>query len=95
MKKTRKGTFYVYILECRDNTYYTGYTNDLEKRLKDHNEGKRGAKYTRSRLPVKLVWKKKYKELEVALKTERAIKGLTRKQKELLVRGRLDKIEIT
>ncbi len=98
MKKTRKaiirkGLFYVYIIECKYGTYYTGYTNDLGKRLKEHNEGKRGAKYTRGRGPVKLVWWKAYKELKSALNTERTIKGLTRLQKESLVKGRrLDKV---
>lgn len=93
MKKIcRSGKFYVYILECRDGTYYTGYTNDLEKRLKRHNEGL-ASKYTRSKLPVRLVWKKEYKQFKSAFKTERVIKGLTRIQKEFLVKGRrLDKV---
>ncbi len=53
----RNGKFWVYIVECSDNTFYTGYTPDIEKRIKLHNAG-RGAKYTRDRLPVKLVWRK-------------------------------------
>ncbi len=90
MKKTRKaiirkGLFYVYIIECQDSTYYTGYTNDLGKRLKEHNEGKRGAKYTRGRGPVKLVWKKKYKLYINAVREEARIKKLRRYQKEILV----------
>lgn len=88
----RSGKFYVYIVKCKDGTYYTGYTNNLEKRIKLHNKGK-GAKYTRDRRPVKLVWKKEYKQFKSAFKTERVIKGLTRKQKESLVKGRrLDKV---
>ena len=90
MKKTRKaiirkGLFYVYIIECKYGTYYTGYTNDLGKRLKEHNEGKRGAKYTRGRGPVKLVWKKKYKLYINAVREEARIKKLRRYQKEILV----------
>ena len=49
------------MLECGDGTYYTGYTSDLEKRLKEHNDGKRGAKYLRGKIPVKLVYAKEYK----------------------------------
>ncbi|MCP4650897.1 MAG: GIY-YIG nuclease family protein [PVC group bacterium] len=93
MKKVCSGNFFVYMVECSDGTYYTGYTNDLPRRIKAHNEGKSGAKYTRGRGPVKLVWREKYKELKSALRTERAIKGLTRLQKKLLVGGRrLDKV---
>ena len=92
-KIARTGKFFVYIVECRDKTYYTGYTNDLEKRLKEHNDGKRGAKYTRYKRPVKLVWKKEYKQFRPAVKVEGVIKGLTRLQKESLVGGRrLDKV---
>jgi putative endonuclease len=80
----RAGKFYVYIVECRDGTYYTGYTPDLENRLKLHNNGK-GAKYTRDRRPVKLVWRKEYKYFKPAFLKEKQIKGLTRKQKEKLV----------
>ncbi|MCP4653725.1 MAG: GIY-YIG nuclease family protein [Candidatus Omnitrophica bacterium] len=53
--------FYVYILECSDGSYYTGYTNDLEKRVKEHNCGERGAKYTRGKRPIKVVWSKGYR----------------------------------
>lgn len=82
----------MYIVECKDGTYYTGYTNDLEKRLKCHNHGL-ASKYTRARLPVRLAWRKGYSQFQSALKTEMAIKTLTRKQKEFLLNGRrLDKI---
>lgn len=56
----RMGAFCVYIVECSDHTYYTGYTNDLERRLKEHNEGIRGAKYTKGRRPVKLVYTREF-----------------------------------
>ena len=85
MKKFRRtGKFYVYIVQCQDGTYYTGYTPDLENRLKSHNNGK-GAKYTRDRRPVKLVWSKEYKYFKKAFLEEKRIKSLTRKQKEKLV----------
>ena len=86
MKKFRKhGKYFVYIVECQDRTYYTGYTPDIERRIKLHNSGK-GAKYTRDRRPVKLVWCKEYKYFKKAFLEEKRIKGLTRKQKEKLVK---------
>ena len=78
------GTYYVYIVECKDGTFYTGYTPDLEKRLKAHNEGK-GAKYTRGRGPVKVVWSEGYRYRKTARKEEYRIKQLSREQKEKLV----------
>ena len=75
---------YVYILECGDKTFYTGWTNDLEKRIKTHNEGK-GAKYTKYRLPVKLIYYEEFENRIDAMKREYAIKRLTRKQKEKLI----------
>ena len=83
-KFKRLGRFYVYIVECRDGTYYAGYTPDIEKRVKLHNAG-RGAKYTRDRRPVKLIWRKEYKQFKSAFLEEKRIKELTRKQKEKLV----------
>ena len=88
----RKGKFWAYILECADSTFYTGYTSDLQKRVDLHNAGK-GAKYTRGRGPVKLVWSKEYRQSKSASLTEIRIKELTRLQKESLVGGkRLDKV---
>ncbi|MHB8064619.1 MAG: GIY-YIG nuclease family protein [Ruminiclostridium sp.] len=75
---------YVYILECADNSLYAGYTNDLENRLKIHNRGK-GAKYTRGRLPVKLIYSENADNKSDALKREYQIKQMTRKQKEELI----------
>jgi len=86
VKIKRSGIFYVYIIECSDGTYYTGYTPDIKKRIKLHNAG-RGAKYTRDRRPVKLVWKKEYRYFKPAFLAEKRIKKLTRKRKEKLVRG--------
>ncbi len=75
---------YAYIVECSDGTLYTGYTNDLEKRMKAHNSGK-GAKYTRSRLPVRLVYFEEYETKELAQSREWQIKQMTRQQKLQLI----------
>lgn len=83
-KIKRTGAHYVYIVECADGTYYTGYTPKLRRRIKLHNSG-RGAKYTRTRRPVRLVWHKKYRYFKRAFKKEAAIKRLSRKSKESLV----------
>jgi len=88
-KIKRKGNFYVYILECKDNSYYTGYTNNIENRLKLHNSGK-GAKYTRDRRPLKLVWVKRYSYFKRAFMRELEIKKMSRKKKEALVKAYLD-----
>ena len=77
---------YTYILKCSDGTYYTGWTNDLDKRLKAHNGGKSGAKYTRNRRPVTLVYYEEFQEKQEAMKREYAIKQLTRKEKENLIK---------
>ena len=75
---------YTYILKCNDGTLYTGWTNNLDKRLKDHNDGK-GAKYTKARRPVELVYYEEFESKEEAMKREYAIKQLSRKQKERLL----------
>jgi len=77
-------TYYVYILQCADSTYYTGCTNNIEKRLNEHNQSKWGAHYTKIRRPVKLIYKKEYKTLTTARGREKEIKGWTRKEKEAL-----------
>jgi len=79
----------VYILECSDKTLYCGWTSDLEKRLHEHNQGKNGAKYTRGRRPVKLVYQEPCLTRSDALKREREIKGLTRLKKLRLIQGSL------
>ncbi len=72
---------FVYILETEHNTFYCGYTDDVEKRFKQHQEGK-GAKYTRANKPIKIVYQKEFKTKSEALKEEYRIKHkLTRKQK--------------
>lgn len=71
---------FTYIVECSDHTLYTGWTNDLEKRITAHNEGK-GAKYTKTRRPVRLVYFETFATKEEAMSREYAIKRLTRKEK--------------
>ncbi len=75
---------YTYIAECSDGTFYTGWTTDIDKRIKAHNDG-RGAKYTRSRLPVRLVYLETHDTKEEAMSRECQIKKLTRSAKEKLV----------
>lgn len=76
---------YTYIVRCSDGTLYTGWTNDLEKRMKAHNEGM-GAKYTRSRRPVELVYSEEHETKEEAMSREYRIKRLTRQQKTELIK---------
>ncbi len=78
-------SWYVYMLRCKDGSLYTGYTDDPERREAVHNSGK-GAKYTRSRLPVKLVYRECYEEKSEALRREIAIKKLNKPQKEALIK---------
>lgn len=76
--------WFVYILRCRDGSLYTGYTDDVERRLSVHRSG-RGAKYTRSRLPVELAYWEELPDKSAALKREAAIKKLSRQQKLQLI----------
>jgi putative endonuclease len=79
--------WFVYIVRCRDLSLYTGITNDLPARVAKHNKGK-GAKYTRARGPVTLVWSKEQPDWLTAAREERRIKKLSKKQKEALVASR-------
>jgi putative endonuclease len=76
--------YFCYVLECSDGTYYTGWTTDLERRLRQHNRGA-GARYTRGRRPVRLVYIEEQPDKVSALKRERAIKALSREQKKKLI----------
>ena len=80
---------YTYILKCKDETLYTGWTNDIEKRLEAHNAGK-GAKYTRSRRPVELVYLEQFETKEEAMRREYAIKHMKRKEKLQLIENRAE-----
>ncbi len=77
--------YYVYMLECADGTLYVGSTNDVEKRVAVHNEGKTGAKYTKPRRPVRLVYSESLQTKGDALRREWELKQLTRAQKLELV----------
>ncbi|SER90514.1 Predicted endonuclease, GIY-YIG superfamily [Lachnobacterium bovis] len=81
-----KCTNYTYIVKCSDGTYYTGWTNDLEKRIKAHNEGK-GAKYTKTRRPVELVYYESFPTKQEAMSREWHIKQYSRNKKETLIKN--------
>lgn len=83
---------YTYIVECSDGTLYTGWTNNLEKRLEAHNAGK-GAKYTKPRRPVKIVYKELFETKEEAMSREFAIKQLSRIEKLKLIDLMKEKID--
>ena len=76
---------YTYIVKCSDGSFYTGWTNDLEKRIKAHNDGK-GAKYTKSRRPVVLAYYEEFHAKEEAMRREWEIKQMTREQKMKMIR---------
>lgn len=77
--------YYVYLLECSDSSYYCGITTDIQRRIIEHNTSKKGAKYTRSRRPVKLIWSKIVQNRSEATKLEIQIKNLSKKEKIALV----------
>lgn len=81
---------YTYIVRCNDGTYYTGWTNDIEKRVKTHNEGK-GAKYTKTRRPVTLVYYESFQTKEEAMRREWEIKQMKRGEKEKLLKKEITK----
>ena len=78
--------YHLYILKCTDKTLYTGITVDLNRRVKEHNDSKLGAKYTRARRPVKLVYSKKFRNRSSASKEESRIKNLSREEKLELIK---------
>jgi len=82
-------TYYVYIVQCPDNSYYTGVTNDVERRLIEHNN-ERDTKYTYRKRPVKLVWFENYNDINQAIEKEKQIKGWSRKKKEALINNDFD-----
>jgi len=77
--------YFLYILKCADKTLYTGITTDLKRRVFEHNNSKTGAKYTKARRPVKLVYSKKFKNRSLASKEEARIKKLNRAEKVFLL----------
>ena len=79
--------WHVYMVRCNDGTLYTGITNDLEKRIEAHNSGKDGARYTRARRPVTLVYSEQVQSKSAAARLECQIKKLRRSKKELLAKS--------
>ena len=84
--RENKSVNYTYILKCSDGSLYTGWTNNLDKRVEDHNSGK-GAKYTRSRRPVVLAYYEQFETKDGAMRSEWEIKRLTRKKKLALIQS--------
>ena len=85
--------FFVYMLRCNDESYYVGHTDDLEKRIAEHNEGKMSG-YTKTRLPVNVVYSQDFCARDEALIAERQIKGWSRKKKEALIKNDWNMIKI-
>lgn len=82
--------YYFYVVRCSDNSLYCGQTNNLDKRIKEHNSGKsRSAKYTKGRRPVRLIYSEKYQTLQEAMKRETEVKKFTKTKKEWLVSGKI------
>ena len=79
----------MYILLCSDGTYYTGSTNNMDKRYDQHQNGE-GANYTKKRLPVKLLYYEEYPRIDTAFYREKQVQGWSRKKKEALMDGKLD-----
>jgi putative endonuclease len=80
--------YYIYILKCADGTLYTGSTHDLKARVLAHNTSKTGAKYTRARRPVKMVYSEKFRTKSKAMKREWEVKSLKRKEKLILIKSK-------
>ncbi len=83
---------YMYILKCANNTYYTGSTRDLERRIKQHQTGQ-GAKYTKKHLPVELVYFEKFERIDYAFNREKQIQNWSRKKKEALINGEFESLK--
>lgn len=82
--------YYVYIVKCSDNSYYTGYTNDLARRINEHNVGLNPASYTYTRKPVELVFYYEFNDVNQAIQFEKQIKGWSRKKKEAIINDNWD-----
>lgn len=89
MTKQLMKDYFVYILECFDDSYYTGVTNNLEKRINEHQSGIIKG-YTSGRLPVKLVFSERFSDISQAIRFEKQVKGWSRKKKEALINGNID-----
>lgn len=87
---SKQHLYYVYILRCSDNTYYTGVTNDVVRRLSEHQEGKDSNSYTFKRKPVQLVFYTEFSNIEVAIEKEKQIKKWSKNKKEALIDGKYE-----
>ncbi|MDQ3048663.1 MAG: GIY-YIG nuclease family protein [Bacteroidota bacterium] len=85
---------YVYILKCSDNSYYTGITNNPERRLEEHNQKLNNFSYTASRLPVSMIYCERFTNFELAIRWEKRIKDWSRKKKEALIIENWDQLKI-
>ncbi|MCF0074429.1 GIY-YIG nuclease family protein [Dyadobacter sp. CY261] len=86
-------TYYVYILRCADDSYYTGVTNDIERRLAEHNSGTNLGSYTSTRRPVEMVFCHEFNDIREAIAFEKQVKGWSRKKKEAIIVGRWDDLK--
>jgi putative endonuclease len=85
--------YFVYIVQCSDGYYYTGVTNNLERRLNEHNSGLVDG-FTSKRLPVQLVYSQSFQFIEEAIRSEKKLKGWSRKKKEALIKGDFEKLKL-
>ncbi|MBI5875055.1 MAG: GIY-YIG nuclease family protein [Deltaproteobacteria bacterium] len=85
-------SYYIYILQCSDGSYYTGVTNNVERRLYEHKEGLIEGCYTHNKRPLKLMYVKEFGDIVEAISREKQIKGWTRRKKEALIAGDFEKL---
>ncbi len=85
--------YYVYILKCSDNSYYTGVTNNIERRVYEHKSGEDNTSYTYKRRPVELVFCEEFNDVQQAIAFEKQVKGWSRKKKEAIIEGDWDKLK--
>lgn len=81
--------YFVYLVQCADQSLYCGYTKDLQRRVDEHNDSKKGSKYTRAKRPVQLVYSEEYATLSEALKREYQIKQLSSQAKQALIQSKV------
>jgi len=94
LKEIQMKYYYVYILKCNDDSYYTGVTNDIEKRIREHNGDHAVTSYTYNRRPVQLVYSQQFNDIKQAIELEKQIKGWSRKKKEALINEDWEKLKL-
>lgn len=92
LRKRRMKIYYVYILKCKDESYYTGLTSNLEERINQHNQGKHIDSYTYKRRPVDLVFYCEFTNVEMAIETEKQLKKWSRAKKEVIINNEFEKL---